>query len=191
MKSDEQYLEPFKWDFRFLSLAKLVSSWSKDPSTQCGAVLVRDNKTIASTGYNGFPSRIADDPELLSTRIAKLPRVIHAEMNALLYHREAFPLDRHCLYVYPALPCVRCAVHIIQAGVRRIVAPYGPMKHWEESMAMSRALFTEANVEVKEYAMDPELGTWTGVAIRESHDGAASQRLGSKPDEAGEDFKFL
>ena len=35
-----------KWDKRFLELAKLVGSWSKDPSTQVGAVIVDDNKKL-------------------------------------------------------------------------------------------------------------------------------------------------
>ena len=28
-----------KWDLRFLEMGKLVSMWSKDPSTQTGAVI--------------------------------------------------------------------------------------------------------------------------------------------------------
>jgi hypothetical protein len=30
-----------KWDKRFLLLARHVAGWSKDPSTQCGAVIVQ------------------------------------------------------------------------------------------------------------------------------------------------------
>ena len=51
-----------KWDIRFLEMAKLVASWSKDPSTQVGAVAVR-NRTVIAQGYNGFP-RGCDDHEL-------------------------------------------------------------------------------------------------------------------------------
>lgn len=36
-----------KWDQRFLELAKVVSTWSKDPSTKTGAVIVRPDKTEA------------------------------------------------------------------------------------------------------------------------------------------------
>jgi len=57
-------LQNFKWDIRFLDLAKLVSTWSKDPSTKIGAVITdRDNK-IVSLGYNGFPKKVADDDRL-------------------------------------------------------------------------------------------------------------------------------
>jgi dCMP deaminase len=35
------------WDFKFLGLAREVSTWSKDPSTKVGAVAVR-NKHLYS-----------------------------------------------------------------------------------------------------------------------------------------------
>ena len=40
-----------KWDKRWLEIAGLVSTWSKDPSTQIGAIAVKD-KRLVSTGYN-------------------------------------------------------------------------------------------------------------------------------------------
>ena len=48
-----------KWDQRFIRVAREVSSWSKDPSKQIGAVIVKD-KRILATGYNGFPKGIDD-----------------------------------------------------------------------------------------------------------------------------------
>ena len=71
-----------KWDIRFLEMAKLVASWSKDPSTQVGAVAVR-NRTVIAQGYNGFP-RGCDDHELYYLNKAiKYKRIVHAEMNAI------------------------------------------------------------------------------------------------------------
>ena len=37
-----------KWDNYFLGLARYVSSASKDPSTQTGAVIVRPDRTVSS-----------------------------------------------------------------------------------------------------------------------------------------------
>ena len=51
-----------KWDSRFMDLARLVASWSKDPSTQVGAVIVDQDKRIVSTGVNGFPRCVNDAP---------------------------------------------------------------------------------------------------------------------------------
>ncbi|MEC8672013.1 MAG: CMP deaminase, partial [Candidatus Thermoplasmatota archaeon] len=44
-----------KWDQRFLELAKQISTWSKDPSTQVGCVVVGPDREIRSTGFNGLP----------------------------------------------------------------------------------------------------------------------------------------
>ena len=47
-----------KWDRRFLDRAKLISTWSKDPSTQTGAVITK-NRIVISEGYNGLPQTLA------------------------------------------------------------------------------------------------------------------------------------
>ena len=44
-----------KWQRRFFDLAALVAAWSKDPSSQVGAVIVDDRKRIVSVGFNGLP----------------------------------------------------------------------------------------------------------------------------------------
>ena len=50
-----------KWDLRFVNLAEEVAGWSKDPSTQVGAVAVNDRiGTVVAQGYNGFPRGIQD-----------------------------------------------------------------------------------------------------------------------------------
>ena len=45
-----------KWDLFYLGLAQYISSASKDPSTKVGAVLVAENNSVLSTGWNGFPA---------------------------------------------------------------------------------------------------------------------------------------
>jgi dCMP deaminase len=72
-----------KWDERFVRIAQEVASWSKDPGTKVGAVLVND-KRILATGYNGFPSGISDSLERYMEREVKLAYTVHAEVNALL-----------------------------------------------------------------------------------------------------------
>ena len=49
-----------KWQKRFFDLAQLVATWSKDPSSQVGAVIVDDKKRIVSVGFNGLPIGVAD-----------------------------------------------------------------------------------------------------------------------------------
>lgn len=110
-----------KWDRRFIDLAQLVSTWSLDPSTKCGAVIVDPLRRIVSTGYNGFPQQMPDDPDEYENRDVKYSQIVHADMNALLFARRS--LDGHTIYTWPFLPCDRCFVHLAQAGITRYVAP--------------------------------------------------------------------
>lgn len=140
-----------KWDLRFLELAKLISTWSKDPSTKCGAVIVNTDKQIIATGYNGFPAAIEDSEELLNNREEKYKRVIHAELNALLQVRDRKELAYSALYIWPDCCCARCAVHVIQSGVQYINFPIFNGKHlmqerWEEDIKLATSLFDEAGI---------------------------------------------
>lgn len=72
-----------KWNYRFLELAELVSSWSKDPSTQTGAVVVGPDKEIRATGYNGLVRGVADDIPERMKRPTKYDFFEHAERNAI------------------------------------------------------------------------------------------------------------
>ena len=136
------------WDEWFLGLAAYIATRSKDPSTKVGAVIARRDNTIAACGYNGFSRYTQDAPGLLGNRDEKLKRTIHAEMNAILTAKE--PLS--CCHLYCThMPCERCAVHVIQAGITKVVckAPTPEMvERWGESFKLARELFEEASVEV-------------------------------------------
>jgi len=134
-----------KWDDRFIDMAQLVAGWSKDPSTQCGAVVVRPDHTVCSTGYNGFPRGLVDDPKRYEDRTAKYEVVVHAEMNALLFAHEA--VSGYSLFCWPMLPCNRCAVHIVQAGIKRVVAPASKLARWLGPIALTKELFESCGVE--------------------------------------------
>lgn len=108
-----------KWDFRFLALAEHVGGWSKDPSSQVGAVLAKGN-IIVSLGFNGFPVGIKDDPDLYENREKKLERVIHAETNCILF--ACGEQEDAILYTYPFPPCSDCAKFIIQAGISKCIS---------------------------------------------------------------------
>lgn len=49
------------WDTYFMSIAKLSSLRSKDPSTQVGACIVSSDNRILSIGYNGAPNGFDDE----------------------------------------------------------------------------------------------------------------------------------
>lgn len=143
---------PTGWDKKFLDEARLNASWSKDPSTGVGAVIVRPNNRIASQGFNGFPSKIEDNPEWLNDRDIKYKVTIHAELNAILSANEN--LDGYSIFVYPFAPCSECALSIIQKGITRVVTiktPDDKLARWKESFEFAQMLFEKAGVEVVVY----------------------------------------
>ncbi len=93
-----------KWAVRFFQMAELVGSWSKDPSTQVGAVITHGNR-IVSVGFNGYPHGISDSADI-DDREMKLLKTLHAEENAILFAKRdlsgsdiwgnAFPMSELC-----------------------------------------------------------------------------------------------
>jgi len=136
-----------KWDVRWLEMAGIVSTWSKDPSTQIGAIAVKD-KRLVSTGYNGFPRNIEDLDERWNNREEKYKYVVHAEMNCIYnanYHNQS--LKGSTMYIVGLPVCHECAKGIIQAGVVRVVAKYkdAPLK-WSKSTEITTKMFKEAGI---------------------------------------------
>lgn len=136
------------WDKRFLDMAQLVSTWSKDPSTKVGAVITDSQNRVVSVGYNGFPVGISDD-DRLNFRSTKYDIIIHAEINAITFANRS--LKDCTLYTHPFEPCSKCASVVIQSGIKRVVSEPNLESRWEESFEISRQLFREAGVEL-EYA---------------------------------------
>lgn len=140
----------YKWDDRFIDLAKVVGSWSKDPGTKVGAVIVRPDRTIASVGYNGFPRGVEDK---YRSREDKLLRTVHAEANAILTCNES--LVGYHLYVSPLCPCANCAALIIQSGIQYVVAEMPVVKaEWKKSFEAAEEMFKQAGVEFLVKAKD-------------------------------------
>ncbi len=139
-----------KWDWRYYRLAQYVSSWSKDPSTVVGAVVVGTDRRKIALGYNGFPPRIRDDEERLKDKETKYALTQHAERNVL--DNAAFDLIGSTLYV-TAYPCAECAKSIVSKGVKRVVCPppprEDPARPWTMSIRWTKLLFNESDIEVE------------------------------------------
>ena len=145
-----------KWHRRYLNLAKEVSTFSKDPSTKVGAVVVNDLGQIVGTGYNGFPRGVEDTEDRYNDRETKYKFVVHAEVNAVLLAGDK--ARGSTLYVYPAFGsppvCSECCKVLIQADIKRIVGFTAEQnektKRWEESIGISRIMCAEAGIELVE-----------------------------------------
>ena len=138
-----------KWDLRYLQLAKEVSSWSKDPSTQIGAIAVGTKGQVLSQGYNGFPRGIEDRVSYYENRETKYKYVVHAEMN-VIYNAtyNGVSLDGATLYVTGLPVCSDCAKGIIQVGIRRVVMiEQNVPQKWIESWKTTASMFEQANID--------------------------------------------
>lgn len=134
------------WDSRFMDLASHVAAWSKDPSTQVGAVIVNDKRQVLGMGYNGFPRGVDDTHERYHNRDIKLLFVAHAERNAL----DNTFADSEGSTLYSTLfPCTDCAKGIIQRGIKRVVTSQPSDTQADRfNMSTSKIMFKEAGVEL-------------------------------------------
>ena len=138
-----------KWDERYLEMAALVASWSKDPRAKVGAVVVRNNRVVA-TGFNGLPSEVLDNEERLMDKQIKLEMTVHAEENALIVAgRNA---EGATIYVHGKPVCARCAGSIIQARIQRVVAMHPEMSDskksvWRKVGLIALAMLGEAGIQ--------------------------------------------
>ncbi len=138
-----------KWDIRFLELAEQVSTWSKDPSTQVGAVIVRD-KQVDGMGFNGFPAGVPDKPEWLADKEFKNTIVIHAEENAI-----RFDTGSRLQHLKPTLyttvhPCPKCTALAISHNVQRIVS----LANSKYTFPLSMELMKQAKVKFDLYDLE-------------------------------------
>ena len=126
------------WNQFHMRMAQLVSTLSKDPDRKVGAVLVTPDRRQMSVGYNGFPSSLPDNPELLEDKAYKLAHTVHAEDNCL---RQAPFSAAGCTLYITRFPCLDCASKIVNAGVKQVVAPRPDFEHprWGRSWQLAGA----------------------------------------------------
>jgi dCMP deaminase len=133
------------WDYRYLSLAKHVAGWSKDPSTKTGAVITLDNH-IVSVGFNGFARGVDDTPERYENRDIKYKIIVHCEINAM--HFASVPLKGATLYTWPFMSCSNCAASVVQNQFKECVAPYSDNPRWVEAFKLTEMQFKEAGIDL-------------------------------------------
>jgi dCMP deaminase len=130
-------------------MAEHIGSWSKDPNTKVGCLVVGPKREIRSTGYNGFPRGIEDSEERLINKKLKYPLIIHAEMNAVIHAAYiGVSLDGCTAYVTWA-PCAKCACSLIQAGIKEIIHYYTEIpERWETEMKLAAEILEESGIKL-------------------------------------------
>lgn len=140
----------WKWPSRFLDMAELVAKWSKDPSTQVGAVITDTFNRVLGVGYNGLPRGVEDSDSRLLDREVKLALTLHAEDNAMSF--AAGDLRGSTMYVTRP-PCSHCAAKVIQRGIGAVFYPPPPeefVKRWSDSLSLSKSILQEGGVRICE-----------------------------------------
>lgn len=145
-----------KWDQHFMKLAEHVSTWSKDPNANVGAVVVDSRRRPVGLGFNGFPYGVPDDEKKLNDGDLKNEMVVHAEVNAIL--TAGTSSKDGTIYVYGKPICSQCAGIIIQSGIKRVVAmspeSSSPDSKWGKKGKIAKNMFKEAKIEIDFYSED-------------------------------------
>lgn len=110
----EKLNQKIPWPEYALRIAQVASMRSADPWVKVGCCLLRNDNTVAGTGYNGFPAGIEEDWE---NRDKRRLRVIHAEANALKYVRP----NECYLAASTLLPCNDCLKQLASYNIKKIV----------------------------------------------------------------------
>ena len=101
----------------YLDIARQMASLSHANKLKVGALLMRDERILAS-GYNGMP---AGGDNVCEVDGHTKDEVVHAEANAVCFAaRHGVTLDGATLVCTHA-PCVECAKLLLQSGIKQVL----------------------------------------------------------------------
>lgn len=143
-------MERVSWTEYFMDITKLVARRSTCIRRAVGAVVVKDQRILA-TGYNGAPMGIShcdvtgclrEKLNVPSGQRHELCRGIHAEQNAIIQAALHGVSIKDAILFCTNQPCSICTKMIINAGISTI--------YYEEGYAdeLSLEMLQEANVEI-------------------------------------------
>lgn len=129
---------------------------SLDPSSQIGAVVVRDAFVIGA-GCNRFPKWIHNTDERWNDRPTKYALVVHAEVAATISALRHVNRLQDCTLFVNLPACTGCAKVIIESGIRHVVGHLPLLREadrqgmWQEERDLGLGMLDEAGVTVDWY----------------------------------------
>ena len=134
---------------KYLGLAGAVSLFSKDASTQVGALIIGPAGEVRGTGYNGAPRGSKADEDNRMHRPEKYFWFEHAERNAIYNAARCGTPTDGCTMIITHPPCMDCARAIVQAGIKDVIwnvpnSEFG--NRWLEHKDRATFLFDECGV---------------------------------------------
>ncbi len=138
------------WDKRWMDMAELVATWSKDRSRQVSAIIVDQRQVMVAMGWNGFPRGIDDNVEERHERPAKYLWTEHAERNAIYNAAANGTALMNCRMYLRWYPCADCARAIIQSGIWQVICvePDWNDPTYGADFKVVKEMFTEAKISV-------------------------------------------
>lgn len=117
------------WEQYFMQITDVVATRSTCLRRKVGAIIVRDNRILAS-GYNGPPRGLKhcdetgclrDKLQIPSGERHELCRGLHAEQNVIIQAAmHGISIQEGTFYITHQ-PCILCAKMIINSGIRKVV----------------------------------------------------------------------
>jgi dCMP deaminase len=139
----------------YLPTAREIAAMSKDRSTKVGAIIFGPDDEIRSTGRNGFARKVNDDVPARHERPAKYLWTAHAEENAITQAARSGVSTNGCTLLVTGLhPCAVCSRMMIQAGIKRVLAPSADNvpDRWDDQAKVAVEMLREAGVSLEWYS---------------------------------------
>lgn len=132
MAENEAYVRP-SWDEYFLEVMHALAKRATCDRGRTACIIVKDNQIVVS-GYVGSPPGLPHCDEVGhlmktvthedGTKTSHCMRTIHAEQNAICQAaKRGVSINGATLYCKLA-PCRTCAMLLIAAGIKRVVAEF-------------------------------------------------------------------
>lgn len=143
-------------DLNFMDLCFTINKRSIDSSSKHGCIVVHEDGTLLSAGYNN-PIRGSNDSTVPMTRPDKYDYMEHSERNSI-YNKcrhGGSPLIGSTFYI-TGFPCVDCLRAIIQVGAQMII--YGPLQSYDISdFSLYEKILNKQTIKIKRFQYDESL----------------------------------
>lgn len=101
-------------------MIKTMISISKNKKLKVAAIMVKDNRIIAS-GVNGYLTKLPEKAKIINNHDLS---AVHAEMNLICFCAKNGIKVEGCTIIISHYPCHNCTKHLYQSGVKEIYYAY-------------------------------------------------------------------
>jgi dCMP deaminase len=137
---------------QYFKLARyMAETFSKDPSTKVGTILLKEKTLqILSVGYNGFARGVDETKPERWERPTKYNFCVHSEINSICNAARSGTSVEGAIAIVTMYPCCDCCRALIQSGVKNLITLPPNLKDpkWGEEFKTSKIMMEESGVEI-------------------------------------------